>query len=80
MATGTVDPPMARKKDRGKEPEKRPEPSARRNVVSIRGTEEWRDWLMELAAHRRLKAADVIDQALIEYAQKYGYTKPAPPR
>ena len=54
--------------------------ATRRNVVSIRGTEAWRDWLMELAAHRRLKAADVIDQALIEYAQKHGYIEPAPPR
>ena len=28
----------------------------------------------------RQSAADVIDQALIEYAQKYGYTNPAPRR
>jgi hypothetical protein len=81
MATGLAERPMARKKGEGKEPEKQqPEPGARRNVVSIRGTEAWRDWLMGLATHRRLSAADVIDQALIEYAQKYGYTKPAPPR
>jgi hypothetical protein len=83
MAAGLAEHPMARK---GKPPEgekpseDKPEPVARRNVVSIRGTEEWRDWLMGLAAHRRLKASDVIDQALIEYAQKYGYKKEAPPR
>jgi hypothetical protein len=35
---------------------------------------------MGLAAHRRLKASDVIDQALIEYAERYGYDKPAPRR
>ena len=29
---------------------------------------------------RTLAADDVIDQALVEYAQRYGYTKPAPPR
>lgn len=52
----------------------------RKNVVSIRGTEAWREWLMGLAAHKRLKAADVIDQALIEYAERHGYPKPAPPR
>lgn len=83
MATGLAERPMARKIKRlgGGEPAReQPDPPARRNVVSIRGTEEWRDWLMGLAAHRRLKAADVIDQALIEYANKYGYDKPAPPR
>ena len=59
---------------------KTPEPATRKNVVSIRGTENWRDWLMGLAAHRRLKASDVIDQALIEYAERHGYTREAPPR
>jgi hypothetical protein len=83
MATGLVGRKMARKHGGpgGETPDKGgAEPPARRNVVSIRGTEAWRDWLMGLAAHRRLKAADVIDQALIEYAQKYGYEKKAPPR
>jgi hypothetical protein len=53
---------------------------ARRNVVSIRGTEAWRDWLMGLARHRRLAAADVIDQALVEYARAHGYDVPPPLR
>jgi hypothetical protein len=72
---------MALKRSKGKERDaKQTELEPRRNVVSIRGTEAWRDWLMALSEHRRLSAADVIDQALIEYARKYGYTKPAPPR
>jgi hypothetical protein len=78
MATGLVAHPMAKKKAPAKAPESGGEP--RRNIISIRGTESWRAWLMGLAAHRRLKAPDVIDQALIEYAQKYGFTEPAPPR
>jgi hypothetical protein len=53
---------------------------ARRNVVSIRGTEAWREWLMGLARHRRLAAADVIDQALVEYAKVHGYNIPPPLR
>jgi hypothetical protein len=57
-----------------------PGPAPRRNIVSIRGAEAWRAWLMALAAHRRLKASDVIDQALTEYAQKYGYPERVPPR
>jgi hypothetical protein len=77
MTTGLVERPMAKKAAKvvpfgDNEP--------RKNVVSIRGTESWREWLMGLAAHRRLKAVDVIDQALIEYAKKYGYTEEAPPR
>jgi hypothetical protein len=57
-----------------------PDGTARRNVVSIRGTEAWRDWLMGLAEHRRLAAADVIDQALVEYAKAHGYSIPPPLR
>ncbi len=71
---------MARKTS---SPEPRPAPprdEPRKNVVSIRGTERWREWLAGLATHRRLSAADVIDQALIEYASKYGYKEKAPPR
>ena len=72
--------PNGRGNTMAKKKSKTAEPGARRNVVSIRGTEEWRDWLMGLAVHRRLSAADVIDQALVEYAQKYGYKKLPPPR
>jgi hypothetical protein len=68
---------MARTKGPGRRAAK-PEP--KKSVVSIRGTDAWREWLMGLAAHRRLRATDVIDHALIEYAAKYGYNEPAPPR
>ncbi len=50
------------------------------NVLSIRGSTEWRDWLNRLSEHCRLKAADVIDRALIVYAQKEGFDEPAPRR
>lgn len=73
MALGMLE-PMAR-------PKKKPaKADPKRSVVSVRGSDEWRDWLMELSAFRRLKATDVIDQALVEYAEKYGFKKPAPPR
>jgi hypothetical protein len=35
---------------------------------------------MGLAEHRRLAAADVIDQALVEYAKAHGYSIPPPLR
>jgi hypothetical protein len=50
------------------------------NVLSIRGSVPWRDWLARLADHCRLKTADVIDRALITYARQEGFTEPAPRR
>ena len=52
----------------------------RRSIVSIRGSVEWRDWLVELADSRRLKATDLIDLALVEFAERHGFKKPAPKR
>lgn len=48
--------------------------------VSIRCSVIWKNWLTRLAAFRRLKATDVIDQVLVEYAEKHGFKEEAPPR
>lgn len=48
--------------------------------IAVRGSKEWRDWVMALADFRRLKATDLIDQALIEYAERHGFEKRAPKR
>lgn len=53
---------------------------AKQNVLSIRGTAEWRDWLGRLSDHCRLRSADVIDRALIAYARAEGFAEPAPRR
>jgi hypothetical protein len=50
------------------------------NVLSIRGSSAWRDWLGRLADHCRLKSSDVIDRALILYAKSEGFHEPAPRR
>lgn len=50
------------------------------NVLSIRGSGEWRDWVGRLADHNRLKVADVIDRALLAYAKQEGFNEPAPRR
>ena len=50
------------------------------NVLSIRGSEDWRAWVGRLADHNRLKVADVIDRALIVYARQEGFNEPAPRR
>jgi hypothetical protein len=48
--------------------------------IAIRGSKEWRDWVMALAKFKRLKATDLIDQALIEYARNHHFEPPAPER
>lgn len=48
--------------------------------IAIRGSKEWREWVTALAEFRRLKSTDLVDQALVEYAEKHGFTKPAPKR
>ena len=35
---------------------------------------------MKLADFRRLKATDLIDQALVEYAERHNFPDPAPKR
>jgi hypothetical protein len=69
---------MAQPKVKGRTP--RAVPQATSNVVSIRGTMAWRNWLYGLADHCRLKSPDLIDRALIAYAKAEGYKAPAPAR
>jgi hypothetical protein len=48
----------------------------RKNVISVRGTEQRRDWLNEYAAFRRVPATSLIDQVLAESAKRYGFKTP----
>ena len=68
---------MARPK---KKAEQNPKPEAKGSGIAIRGSEEWRNWVMALARFKRLKATDLIDQALVEYARNHGFTEEAPER
>lgn len=65
--------PMAKKKAA-------PQPTVtepiRKNVISIRGTEDWRGWLIEYAAFRRVPVTSLIDQVLTEAAKRDGFTLP----
>jgi hypothetical protein len=67
---------MARPKKRAK----KPKAEAKRSVISIRGSEDWHEWFTELAAFCRMPGTVVIDQALVEFAQRRGFSKPPPPR
>src|SRR4051812_18148840 len=54
--------------------------SPKRNVVTLRGSEEWRDWLNELADHCGLPTTVLIAQAVKDYAKAEGFGKPMPRR
>jgi hypothetical protein len=49
-------------------------------VIAIRGTPDWHEWVFQLAEFRRTPVTSVIDQALVEYAERHGFKKPAPSR
>jgi hypothetical protein len=49
-------------------------------VVTIRGSQAWKDWVDELVEHCRSDASKVIDNALVDYAIKFGFTKKPPIR
>jgi hypothetical protein len=55
-------------------------PDPKKNIVTLRGSEAFRDWLNNLADHCRLPASAVIDQALIAYARQQGFDQEPPKR
>jgi hypothetical protein len=59
---------------------KKPLDTVRRQIISIRGTEEWRDWLNRLSDHCRTDGAKLVDAALVAYAQSKGFNEPPPRR
>jgi predicted transcriptional regulator len=62
-------------------PKKKPavEDTRHKNVVAIRGTDEWKKWLDELAALNGAPVTVTIEQALRDLAEKLKHRK-APPR
>jgi hypothetical protein len=52
----------------------------RQVVISMKGSAEFRDWLYELAEHERIKAVELLERAVVEYARNHGFTKIAPRR
>ena len=51
-------------------------PALRSNCLSVRGSRAWREWVSQLAAHKRLRVSDLIDRALVDYAEKSGFDQP----
>jgi hypothetical protein len=57
-----------------------PDPAVRKVVFQMKGSEEWKNWLDELAKTLRMPSSAVVDNALVMYAKAQGFTKPAPER
>ena len=46
------------------------------NVISMRGTPQWRAWLGKLAERCRATPSALIDRALTELARREGFEEP----
>ena len=52
----------------------------RRTVLTIKGTDEWREWLERLGKHLRTPASTIVDHALVRYAKEMGFKEEPPER
>jgi hypothetical protein len=72
---------MARPKGKtGKPKTGNPSRKASYATVNLKGSDEWKAWVDELAIHCRTDIAKLIDRGLILVAKAEGFTKEAPPR
>lgn len=46
------------------------------NAFSIRGSQEWREWLVRFAEHHRTNPTQAIDLALAEFAKRSKFEPP----
>ncbi len=65
---------MARKK--AKPVQATAESVRQKNIVVIRGSEEWKAWLLGLAEANQAPVTVTIDRALRELAERLKYRKP----
>lgn len=49
-------------------------------VVTLKGSQEWKAWVDDLANHCRTDVSKLIDSALVDYAKARGFTTEAPKR
>jgi hypothetical protein len=57
-----------------------PKPVKQHSILTLKGTEEFSDWLKGLAAHIGLPVTNTIDQALKVLSEQKQYKKPMPRR
>jgi hypothetical protein len=71
---------VAKKKTRPPVPTPEPEPERQAVVLTMRGKPEWKTWLKKLSKHCHLKVSVCVEQALMEYAERRGFTEASPDR
>ena len=49
-------------------------------IVNLRGSEEFKAWLQELASYDRQSVSGLVERALVHYGRAVGFDKPAPER
>jgi hypothetical protein len=57
-----------------------PDPGPRSTVLTIKGTDDWKEWLNGLSDHLRMPTSTIVDLALVMYAKEKGYAREAPKR
>jgi hypothetical protein len=57
-----------------------PEPTPRKVVLQMKGTDAWKEWLELLGKHLRTPTSTVVDHALVRYAKEMGFDREAPER
>jgi hypothetical protein len=67
-------------KKRVKPPEPVSTPGRQPVVLTMRGRPEWKTWLKLLSKHCRMKVSVCVEQALMEYAERRGFTESSPER
>jgi hypothetical protein len=80
MVTAAEGITVAKKRTAPARPEPEPESERQPVVLTMRGKPAWKTWLKKLSKHCRLKVAVCVEQALMEYAERRGFTEPSPER
>lgn len=52
----------------------------RKSLTTLKGPQDWCEWMAGLAEHSGMSLAGMIDQATKDYAKKVGYKEAPPPR
>lgn len=81
MATGVMDFDVAKKKTQPtSRPKANPESERKPMALQMRGSEEWKAWLEELAAFDDRTTTSLGERALHRYAAEIGFPKKPPAR
>ncbi len=57
------------------------EPTGRKpTALTVKGSEEWKEWIEEAASHCRISVSSLVDLAVTQYVKNQGFTKKPPER